>query len=120
MRAPEAPPPSRAHRRAGGGFRNPWAPHPADETATRSGGFLRWRLERLRGDLAPDPPGGAIPTSRPQVVDPRLPAKRSEGELHTTWVGHATFLLQLPGLNLLTDPIWSRRASPTQRLGPAR
>jgi N-acyl-phosphatidylethanolamine-hydrolysing phospholipase D len=35
-------------------------------------------------------------------------------------VGHATFLVQAGGLNLLTDPVWSRRASPSQLIGPAR
>jgi N-acyl-phosphatidylethanolamine-hydrolysing phospholipase D len=37
-----------------------------------------------------------------------------------TWAGHASFLVQAGGLNLLTDPHWSRRASPSQRIGPAR
>ena len=37
-----------------------------------------------------------------------------------TWVGHATFLLQLGPLNVLTDPMWSERASPFQWLGPRR
>ncbi|MEX2282798.1 MAG: MBL fold metallo-hydrolase [Gemmatimonadota bacterium] len=37
-----------------------------------------------------------------------------------TWVGHSTFLIQLAGINLLTDPVWSLRASPFQWLGPAR
>ena len=37
-----------------------------------------------------------------------------------TWVGHATLLLQLDGVNLLTDPIWSERASPVSFAGPRR
>jgi N-acyl-phosphatidylethanolamine-hydrolysing phospholipase D len=37
-----------------------------------------------------------------------------------TWVGHATALIQLPGLNLLTDPVWSDRASPVRLAGPHR
>ena len=37
-----------------------------------------------------------------------------------TWVGHATFLLQLGPVNVLTDPVWSERASPLQWLGPRR
>jgi len=35
-------------------------------------------------------------------------------------VGHATTLLQLGPVNVLTDPVWSERASPVQRLGPRR
>jgi hypothetical protein len=33
-------------------------------------------------------------------------------EAHITFVNHATFLIQVEGLNILTDPIWSLRASP--------
>jgi L-ascorbate metabolism protein UlaG (beta-lactamase superfamily) len=37
-----------------------------------------------------------------------------------TFVNHATVLIQLPGLNILTDPVWSERASPFQWAGPRR
>ena len=37
-----------------------------------------------------------------------------------TWIGHATFLVQLQGINLLTDPIWSQRTSPVPFAGPRR
>ena len=37
-----------------------------------------------------------------------------------TWVGHATLLIQLDGLNILTDPHWSQRASPVTFAGPKR
>ena len=37
-----------------------------------------------------------------------------------TWVGHATLLVQLDGLNVLTDPQWSERASPLSFAGPRR
>jgi N-acyl-phosphatidylethanolamine-hydrolysing phospholipase D len=40
--------------------------------------------------------------------------------LTATWVGHSTVLLQLGGVTVLTDPIWSARASPTPLLGPKR
>jgi L-ascorbate metabolism protein UlaG (beta-lactamase superfamily) len=42
------------------------------------------------------------------------------GELLVTFVNHSTFLIQAPGINLLTDPVWSLRASPVQWMGPAR
>jgi N-acyl-phosphatidylethanolamine-hydrolysing phospholipase D len=35
-------------------------------------------------------------------------------------VGHSTFLVQIGGVNILTDPHWSRRASPVQWVGPSR
>jgi len=37
-----------------------------------------------------------------------------------TWVGHSTVLLQLGPLNVLTDPMWSERASPARWVGPRR
>ena len=37
-----------------------------------------------------------------------------------TWVGHATLLIQLDGVSILTDPQWSERASPFSFVGPKR
>ena len=37
-----------------------------------------------------------------------------------TWIGHSTFLIQVDGLNILTDPNWSNRASPVSFAGPRR
>lgn len=37
-----------------------------------------------------------------------------------TWIGHATFLVQFAGLNILTDPQFSQRASPLSWAGPQR
>jgi L-ascorbate metabolism protein UlaG (beta-lactamase superfamily) len=58
------------------------------------------------------------------VVSPFLPAKpmvRVDGEdLRITMVGHASMLIQVAGLNILTDPVWSERASPFSFIGPKR
>ena len=40
--------------------------------------------------------------------------------LRATIVGHATVLIQAGGLNVLTDPVWSERASPLSFAGPRR
>ena len=40
--------------------------------------------------------------------------------LRITWVGHSSFLLQIDGLNVLTDPVWGERASPLSFAGPKR
>lgn len=37
-----------------------------------------------------------------------------------TWIGHSTLLVQIEGVNILTDPIWSERASPFTFIGPMR
>lgn len=48
------------------------------------------------------------------------PHRVSDSRLATTWIGHATALIQTAGLNILTDPFFSKRASPSQVIGPAR
>ena len=40
--------------------------------------------------------------------------------LTITWIGHSSFLIQSGGVNILTDPIWSERASPVSFAGPRR
>jgi L-ascorbate metabolism protein UlaG (beta-lactamase superfamily) len=73
--------------------------------------ILRWKL--LDGpDLEwPD----EIP-SRPARPEAAAPA----GKIRVTFVNHATTLIQLDGVNLLTDPVWSERVGPTSWLGPTR
>mmetsp|Transcript_14239 Transcript_14239/g.16331 ORF Transcript_14239/g.16331 Transcript_14239/m.16331 type:complete len:362 (+) Transcript_14239:87-1172(+) len=46
--------------------------------------------------------------------------KITENKLSVTWIGHATCLLQIDGFTVLTDPVFSKRCSPTQLVGPAR
>ncbi len=41
-------------------------------------------------------------------------------KINVTFINHATFLLQLPGLNILTDPVYSERVSPYRLMGPKR
>jgi L-ascorbate metabolism protein UlaG (beta-lactamase superfamily) len=54
-------------------------------------------------------------------VTPTAPPRRVEGgDMLATWIGHSTVLVQTAGLNILTDPIWSERASPFSFIGPRR
>lgn len=73
--------------------------------------FLRWRFRRS--------PGGW-----PEQVEnghrDRPPARVQGEALRVSFVNHATFLIQTQGLNILTDPVWSERASPVQWAGPKR
>lgn len=52
-------------------------------------------------------------------VSPDRPPESSSAP-RVTMVGHATVLIQIAGLNILTDPVWSDRASPVQFAGPRR
>lgn len=44
----------------------------------------------------------------------------NDGSCRVTMIGHATVLIQVAGLNILTDPVWSERASPVSFAGPKR
>jgi L-ascorbate metabolism protein UlaG (beta-lactamase superfamily) len=54
------------------------------------------------------------------TAKPELPASLNADQVAITFINHVTFLIQIAGLNILTDPIWSKRASPFSWLGPAR
>jgi L-ascorbate metabolism protein UlaG (beta-lactamase superfamily) len=47
------------------------------------------------------------------------PASINKG-VRITFINHSSFLIQIDGLNILTDPIWSERASPFTWIGPKR
>lgn len=57
------------------------------------------------------------------INDPPQPnpvERVKKGELKVTYINHATLLIQISGVNILTDPIWSKRAGPFSWLGPKR
>lgn len=56
----------------------------------------------------------------PRVKNDGRALRANTGDPTVTWVGHSTLLIQLGGVNLLTDPQWSRRASPFSFAGPRR
>jgi len=57
----------------------------------------------------------------PAVLSNDGAALRANGTVPTvTWIGHSTLLVQLGGVNILTDPNWGERASPVGFAGPRR
>ena len=105
------PLPGRPPHHVAGGFRN------TDPDFRRPLAWTRWSfvIRRLSASwIAPrrfDAPrvanDGAV--LRAGVINPSV-----------TWIGHATLLLQVGGINVLTDPQWSARASPLSWAGPRR
>jgi L-ascorbate metabolism protein UlaG (beta-lactamase superfamily) len=73
--------------------------------------LLKWMFTREAGpwreytDASPGPPP---------------PARVGPGELRVTFVNHSTVLLQLDGVNVLTDPVWSDRVGPVSWAGAKR
>ena len=85
-------------------FFNPGHP----DTDRTLGQLLRWQLSARKARW----PGSV-------EVKQARPAERVEG-LSVTMVGHASVVVQVEGLNILVDPVWSERASPVAWAGPRR
>jgi N-acyl-phosphatidylethanolamine-hydrolysing phospholipase D len=109
-----APATAPAHHDPAGGFRDPW--NDGVQVTRGFGDFLRWTWQRVRSPVPPDPDPREIPTETPALAMPRA----APDEVRATWIGHATFLLQVGAFNLLTDPMFSERASPVSFGGPKR
>lgn len=62
-------------------------------------------------------PSGAVAVVRPSA---RAFAKAPASGLRVTWFGHSSTLIEIDGIRVLTDPIWSERASPVGWAGPTR
>lgn len=91
-----------------------------DFTPKGLGELLSWRWAALRDGL-PRPPKVATPVMAPDLDFLHANGRAGQAMVPSaTWIGHATNLVQLGGLNLLTDPIFSQRASPLGFVGPKR
>jgi L-ascorbate metabolism protein UlaG (beta-lactamase superfamily) len=74
--------------------------------------LLRWQLGGGK-EPWPDNYPSPFPAAKPE---PHI----GGNALRVTMVGHATMLVQIAGLNILTDPVWSERVSPFSFAGPYR
>lgn len=106
--------PSKPHHTATG-FKNNYAPAISKSTWD----VIKWKSHAWWNGL-PKAPQQLTP-----VVAPNLTLLQAYGTAgHTTptvtWIGHASTLVQAGGLNVLTDPVFSERASPVQFAGPKR
>ena len=92
------------------GYRNLYV---SDDNSFRD--FLKWRWE-ARSKKIPGPESYHF-----DMEGNDLQFLQSNNHQTTlTWIGHATVLLQLNGKNILTDPLFSQRASPVKWAGPMR
>lgn len=80
------------------------------DTSTSLADLLKWQLERRakKKDLA-----DTIKQAPFKEVDTLV---NNRSELSITWIGHSTFLIQMNGLNLITDPVWAKRMGFGKRL----
>lgn len=73
--------------------------------------LIRWAITRKRNPW---------PRWRENSAQPPPPARLPDGRAAATFINHASFLLQIAGLNLLVDPVYSERTSPVSFAGPRR
>ncbi|HEU5145723.1 MAG TPA: MBL fold metallo-hydrolase [Chryseosolibacter sp.] len=71
---------------------------------------LKWMITRKRGPWH----------EKHDETFGKHPLGHFKGGLRVTYINHATFLIQLDGVNILTDPVWSKRVSPFKWIGPKR
>jgi N-acyl-phosphatidylethanolamine-hydrolysing phospholipase D len=95
------------------GFQNPWP----GGALHGIGSLMKWMLTRSEREASSSPPAHFI---RPVLSASRSRPVERRQALTVTWVGHSSFLIQCAGLNILTDPVWSERASPVSFAGPRR
>jgi hypothetical protein len=90
------------------GFKNNYLP---EERMSKSlGTVFKWRFTRNSQEKV-----------RFESVEPDIEFLKSNRTEETlTWVGHSTFLWQFGGINLITDPHLTDRASPVGFAGPKR
>ena len=55
----------------------------------------------------------------PRADNPRIEyLQNNRSHLTITWIGHSTFLIQMNGCNIITDPVWAGRMGIEKRLAP--
>lgn len=92
------------------GFRN------LESSLRKPGDVERWRKERKAQGLPHPPSNGYAAFTERWWQKAELQGKDDR----LWWLGHATVLLRINGLYLLTDPVLSQRASPLSFAGPER
>lgn len=60
------------------------------------------------------------PKWRENTAKPILATELTDDQVYITYVNHASHLIQLQNLNIITDPIFSKRAGPLSLVGPKR
>ncbi len=75
--------------------------------------FARWQWGNYNDLLPPMPP--------PEGFSYPIPKNKIDyKEPKALWVNHSTFLIEIDGVRILTDPIWAKRCSPVWFIGPKR
>ena len=85
--------------------------NPGRRWAKTSSDLFKWMMERRTERW---------PKEHPSPFSDRPPRRITGFDMRVSFVGHASFLIQTAGLNILLDPVWSDRVSPLRFAGPKR
>jgi L-ascorbate metabolism protein UlaG (beta-lactamase superfamily) len=85
--------------------------NPGEDDSRGFADFLRWQFTKREVPW---------PETYPSPFQDKPPPHVGSKDLRISLVGHATFLIQMAGYSILTDPVWSERASPFAFAGPRR
>lgn len=72
---------------------------------------LKWRMTAQRAEW---------PSFIDDALAPDVVTRNASDSLRVTFINHATLMIQTHGINLITDPVFSKRASPFTFMGPKR
>ncbi|MVN90176.1 MBL fold metallo-hydrolase [Mucilaginibacter aquatilis] len=89
-------------------------PIPTDDAGLDKMPAVFWEYLTTRSEGTPKK------TLGPFVTDAATYNTPPESGLRITWVGHSSLLIEIDGKRILTDPVWSKRASFVQWAGPKR
>ncbi len=85
--------------------------HNRERSAETKRSVLKWQLTREAGVWA---------EHSEATYGPPPPQRVDGARLRVTFINHSTTLIQMDGVNILTDPVWSERVSPVSFAGPRR
>ncbi|MFJ5087838.1 MBL fold metallo-hydrolase [Streptomyces sp. NPDC088674] len=89
------------------GERRVWPRDFSDRLSAPLPGIREYARLVREGAVRPGP-AGLVDVPRIPCAPAPPPVPRA-GELAVTWAGHASFVVRIGGLTVLTDPVWSRR-----------
>ncbi|MGB5216892.1 MAG: MBL fold metallo-hydrolase [Smithella sp.] len=80
--------------------------------------YLRWKF----GIVTDEEPAMTLAQMIPYAPDIVAPDYQrihhpDPDKIQITWIGHSTFLIQVAGINILTDPVFNSRLSPVRGIG---
>lgn len=94
------------------GFRNTMMPE-----RVKKRGVMYWLVQLFEAKAGIEGLAEPAATTTPDLQQIFHP---DPNKIQATWLGHSTVLIQYQGLNILTDPVFSKRVSPIGFIGPKR